>query len=306
MKKITFIILVLIACILWGSAFAGAKIGFQYVGPIHLSGLRFTLAGLLLVPVLLFNGTSWRESFKHWRFMLLFGFIQTYLQYGLFFMGLNDTPGAVAAVISGSGPLFVAVMAHFTISNDRFTLRKILSISMGMLGVIFISVSKGVFESMGSVFYLGITYLLLSNIVGSSTNIIVAKSKRNLSPIMLTSFANFSGGIMLYITAYFVEGIDYSASYPLEFYIALVWLAIIPAAAFSIWYYLLKQKDVKVSELNIWKFIVPVVGAIFSWLLLPGEYPDWKTIVGIITISLSIIILQAPGRPSGGWFKRVK
>ena len=74
-----------IACLLWGSAFAGAKIGLQYAEPIFLSGVRFALAGLLLVPVMVF----WRVDFfsevtKHWKFMLLFSVVQTFMQYGLF------------------------------------------------------------------------------------------------------------------------------------------------------------------------------------------------------------------------------
>ena len=44
-------ILAIFACLLWGSAFAGAKIGFEYTTPLHLSGMRFMLAGLLLIPI---------------------------------------------------------------------------------------------------------------------------------------------------------------------------------------------------------------------------------------------------------------
>ena len=36
-------ILAIFACLLWGSAFAGAKIGFEYTTPLHLSGMRFML-----------------------------------------------------------------------------------------------------------------------------------------------------------------------------------------------------------------------------------------------------------------------
>lgn len=68
----------ILACLLWGSAFAGAKIGFEYAEPIYLSGLRFTLAGLLLVPVMWAKGVNLTSAFRHWRFMLLFAFMQTY------------------------------------------------------------------------------------------------------------------------------------------------------------------------------------------------------------------------------------
>ena len=46
----------------------------------------------------------------------------------------------------------------------------------------------------------------------------------------------------------------------------------------------------KVSELNLWKFIIPIVGAILSWLLVPGEKPEWLTITGMIIITSSLVL----------------
>ena len=98
---------------------------------------------------------------------------------------------------------------------------------------------------------------------------------------------------MLFIASLFVEGIEpLYQDLPSRFYIALTWLAIIPAAGFSIWYYLLSQPGIKVSELNIWKFTIPIVGVILSWILLPEEKPTFNTIIGILIISASLIIIQ--------------
>lgn len=282
------------ACILWGSAFAGAKIGFEYMPPVLLSGFRFSLAGLLLLPLLLHKKVPIVETVKlNWRFMTLFAFAQTFLQYGLFFMGLNKVSASTSAIIIGAGPLFVAVMAHLTMKNDRMTLRKIIAIAMGIAGVVFISLRKGSVSSGNSEFYIGVALLLSSNLIGGYTNIMVAKYKRRLSPILLTSFANFCGGIMLIAVGSVTE--DYpSVTLPPEFFAALVWLAIIPAAGFSIWYTLLQKPGVKVSELNMWKFIIPVTGCVLSWIILPGETPDISSVIGIFIITLALQILQMP------------
>lgn len=284
----------ILACIIWGSAFAGAKIGFEYAPPIFLSGMRFTLAGLLLVPVMIAKGVDLRPVVKHWRFVLLFALIQTFLQYGLFFMGLNKVPGATAAIIIGAGPLFVAIMAHLTLKDDKLTVRKIIAIVLGLSGVVFISLTKGELTSNDPNFYAGVGLLVLSNIIGSYTNIMVVKKRSyNISPIALTSFANFTGGLMLLITALILEKPEIKV-YPTEFYFALLWLAFIPASAFSIWYSLLQKPGVKVSELNMWKFVVPVSGVILSWLFLPGEKPDMYSVIGIIIITAALLMLQLP------------
>lgn len=292
-----------LACLLWGSAFAGAKIGFQYADPILLSGMRFTLAGLLLVPVMIAQKVDFRGAFKHWKFMLVFAFLQTFLQYGLFFLGLDKVPGSTSAIIIGAGPLFVAIMAHLTLRDDKMTLRKTLAIILGISGVVFISLAKGSeLAGVDSSFWAGVGLLVLSNLVGSYTNIMVVKKKEyHISPVVLTSFANFTGGVMLFVTSLIVER-PQIGPYPGEFYFALVWLAMIPATAFSLWYGLLNKPGVKVSELNMWKFIVPVAGVVLSWLLLPGEQPDVPSVIGIVVITLALQLVQMPEH----FFKRRK
>lgn len=295
----SYYVLAIFATTLWGSAFAGAKIGFEYMPPIMLSGLRFSLAGMLLLPMVLIFKIPFREQLKHWRFMLLFGSIQTLLQYGLFYMGLDLIPGAVAAIIIGSGPLFIAVLAHFTLPNDKLNARNVFAVLLGVAGVVSISLSGDSISADTPHFYRGVALLILSNIIGSYTNIMVVKKDAGISPVMLTMVANLFGGIMLFIISLFAEPTEslyqaFNFSLPLEFYFALLWLAFIPAAAFSAWYHLLSRPDVRVSELNIWKFIIPFVGVLFSWIFLPGEDPTWSSAIGIVIISMALLVLQLP------------
>jgi drug/metabolite transporter (DMT)-like permease len=289
-----------LACLLWGSAFAGAKIGFQYADPILLSGMRFTLAGLLLVPVMVATKTDLRGALRHWPFMLLFALVQTFLQYGLFFMGLDKVPAALSAIIIGAGPLFVALMAHIALPDDRMTVRKTAAIALGLSGVVFISLAGGGLGATDPNFWGGVGLLVLSNVIGSYTNIMVVRRKGdNISPVALTSFANFTGGLMLLAASLLFEhpvlgSVSDGAVTPppLMFWVALVWLAIIPAGAFSLWYGLLQRPGVKVSELNVWKFLVPVTGCVLAWLLLPDESPDLPSIVGITIIVGALWLLQ--------------
>lgn len=260
-----------------------------------LSGVRFTLAGLLLVPMVFITKLNWREQLsQNWRFMLLFGFVQSFLQYGIFYMGLNLVPGAISAIIIGAGPLFIAVMAHITLENDKLNARKIFAVMLGLAGVVSISITGDEFATSDK-FYLGVALLVTSNLIGSYTNIMIVKNPNKISSMLLTLVSNLSGGVMLFLTSLFLEPTDaLHHSLPMEFYLAITWLAIIPAAGFTIWYYLLSLPGVKVSELNIIKFVIPIVGVILSWLMLPGEYPTWGTIIGIVIISSALIVLQLP------------
>lgn len=218
-------------------------------------------------------------------------------------MGLNLVPGAVSAIIIGSGPLFATVMAHLTLKNDKVNARTIFALALGLSGVISISLT-GDSIATSEHFYIGVALLLISNLIGSYTNIMVVKHGSGLSSMMLTMVSNFSGGVMLFLTSLFIEPTEaLHTALPLEFYLALLWLAIIPAAGFSIWYYLLSLPEVKVSELNILKFTIPIVGVLLSWLLLPNEYPTWGTVVGIVIITSSVLVLQLKPSVIKGYFE---
>ena len=101
----------------------------------------------------------------------------------------------------------------------------------------------------------------------------------------------------MYLVALPVEGIP-EGPLPARYWLILGWLAIMAAAAFSIWFKLLQRPGVKVSELNLWKFIIPVVGAILSWILVSEEKPDWLTIIGIFIITFSLILFFARNNKS--------
>ncbi|MBE0677293.1 MAG: hypothetical protein IH592_00875 [Bacteroidales bacterium] len=46
------------------------------------------------------------------------------------------------------------------------------------------------------------------------------------------------------------------------------------------------------------KFIIPVFGAILSWIIVPGEHADWVTVAGMVIISFSLIwFFGFTGRP---------
>lgn len=64
--------------------------------------------------------------------------------------------------------------------------------------------------------------------------------------------------------------------------------------AFSLWFVLLKRPGVKVSELNLWKFIIPVCGAALSWIFLPEESPQLILVLGMICIALAIVLFNLP------------
>ena len=47
-------LLMLLTAIIWGSAFIAQRMGMDSIGPFLYTGLRFTLASIVLLPLILF------------------------------------------------------------------------------------------------------------------------------------------------------------------------------------------------------------------------------------------------------------
>lgn len=281
-------ILAIIATFLWSTAFVGIKIGLHYTQPIQFAGVRFFMAGLMILP-LIRNKKSIIPTIKNnLGFIIKIAVFQTFLQYTFFYLGIEKLSGALSAIIIGGGPLFIAIMAHFLMPNDKLDLKKSIGILIGFLGITLVALAKDSSLPKTSVLLIGIAFLVLANINMGYTNIFIAKNKKSIHPLILSSSSLLIGGLMLMLFSTTIETIDIGIK-PTEYYFSLIWLSFVSAGAISIWTKLLQTKGVVVSTLNMWKFIVPVFGAILSWVILPDEKPQILSIIGIILISISLL-----------------
>ena len=281
--------LAILACLLWSTAFVGVKIGLRYSDPFSFAGIRFMLAGLMLIPFWWKRRSTFRVIRENIKVILLVSFFQTFFMHGLFYLGMTMVSGALAAILIGASPLTAAVVAHFFMANDAMTLPKSISLCIGMSGVVILSVSRLPWASpTGFVEFTGILLLFICTISSALGNVLVAREKSDIDPVFLNSFQIFLGGFFLFLVSLFLEGMP-DRIFPLEYYAALLWLSLLSAVAFTLWFVLLQRPGVKVSQLNLWKFIIPVFGAILSWVLLPGESPQFFPVIGMICIAVSIV-----------------
>ncbi len=286
------------ACLLWSTAYAGIKLGLQYDTPFHFAGLRFMISSLMILPFTIRPSEYVRMIKDNWKVTLWVMVLQTLINYSLFYVGLNILPGALGAVIVGSQPLVTAVVAAMMHREEKLTKHKIITIVFGISGVILISAGRQAFRMGTAVEFIGVLMILGANIATATSNVFVSLKSKGMNPLVLSSATLGVGGLILFLVAIPLEGLPVNPR-PTEYWIDLIWLSFMSAAAFSIWFRLLQRPGVKVSELNLFKFIIPVVGAILSWLLVPGENPEWLTITGMIIISGSLIMFYLTTREPG-------
>jgi drug/metabolite transporter (DMT)-like permease len=292
LKKRYGMIMGIFACFLWSTAFAVVKIGFKYVpAPLTFAGMRFTLAGILLIPF------CWRRNIltllaTHRKVITYVALLNVGIGYAFYYIAMKYVSGATAAIVIGTGPLITAVMSHFILDNDRMDRMKFFSILLGIGGVSIIMFNTKPITPLGRKEFMGILLLLVNSTLSSYANIKVAQIKGGIDGRFLTSNQMLWGGSMLLIMGnIFEKGYEVNLSnLPFKFYISLLWLAFVSAAAFSLWFVAIQMEEIKVSELNMLKFIIPVLGAVISWTMLPEESPNASSLIGMFLVFSSLVV----------------
>ncbi|MDC1105863.1 DMT family transporter [Prolixibacteraceae bacterium] len=275
-------VMAIVACLLWSTAFVGIKIGIQYTPPLQFAGIRFMLSGLMILPFIPHKKRIVASIKKHWKYMSLLALMQTVIHYALFYQGVRLIPSSVSAIIIGMGPMFVMSVAHFYSDGDKMNRDKMISVVLGIIGVICVVLGKG--GKMAETSYwmtaVGVGLLLLTNLNSGFVNVLVKSKTENMPPLILTMYTMFMGGVCLFIMGVTTEGFA-GFVFPEPYYYSLAWLSFLSAAAFSLWFTVLQRSEVKVSEINIWKFLIPVSGALLSWTILPNESPSILALIGM-------------------------
>lgn len=288
-------ILSLVSCVLWGSAFPVLKISYvelnlaqgDILGRILLGGVRFFLASILLF---LFTALIFKISLniggKNILKLALLGIFQTGLLYILFYNGIANTTGMKSSIIGALETFFTIIIAHFVYEDDRIDKNKTLGIILGFTGIILTNWGQG-FSSEFS--FWGEGLLIISSFIGSVSAIYVKKLCKELHPFVVTSYQMFFGALlMLAISMGRLrgEGLNFTPKATG----LLIYSAFLSAVSFAIWYTLLKYN--KAGEISMFRFIIPVSGALLSAIFIPGERFTIMLLAALILVSAGIVVVN--------------
>ena len=294
-KKPFPLIFSIISCILWGSAFPVLKISYEelsftggdVLGRIALGGLRFFLASLLL---LLFTAFVAKESLnlkkKDFTRLFILGLVQTGIMYILFYNGVANTTGIKSSIIQGLETFFTIILAHFIYKNDKINGSKAIGIIFGFAGIILTNWSG---DFTGGFTLYGEGFLMISSLIGALCAIYVKKISEEISPLLITSYQLLFGSLlMLGLGAPRMVSLVESFT-PLAAGL-LVYSALLSSVAFALWFTLLKYN--KAGEISVYRFIIPVSGAVLSAIFIPSETFTLNIAISVALVALGIGIVN--------------
>jgi drug/metabolite transporter (DMT)-like permease len=118
--------------LIWGSTYLAMRVAVSGLPPFFMAGGRFVAAGLVLLAFLRFRGAPWPTA-REWLMATPVGFLMFVVGNGMVSVAEQHLGSGVAAVVTGTMPLWAAAMARFF--GERVTAREWVALVLGFGGV---------------------------------------------------------------------------------------------------------------------------------------------------------------------------
>ena len=287
-----------LCCLLWGSAVPAVKFGYGLIGIapgdtpslLLFAGMRFCLAGLMLIGYGLLSGRRVLLTPKRLGEVTLLGLGQTSVQYICYYVGLAHTTAVKTSILSSSLVFFSVILAHFIYVDDKLNRRKALGCLIGFAGVVAVNFAANAFDFRFSL--MGEGLLLVSTFSGSLAAIYGRRLSQDMDATVMTGWQLLLGGLVL--TAMGVMGGGHFASFSIGAGLLVIYLAAVSAVAFALWSLLLKHNPV--GSVAVFNFEIPIFGAILAALVLGESVLEWKNLVALVLVSIGIYLVTTKGR----------
>ena len=218
--------------------------------------------------------------------LILFGITQTALQYYFFYNGLAKTTGMQGAILASSGTFFTVMLAHYFYVNDKMNWQKTIGLLAGFAGIVVVNWGQGLQISFQMT---GEGYMILAALTGAVGTIMAKEMAVGIHPFALTGWQLTIGSVLLLAIGLPQLQENAMSFTPLGWWL-FVYSAFLSAAAFGLWYSILKYN--KAGEISIYKFVTPVSGAILSAMFIPGEKLTLLVVAALVFVSIGFIAIN--------------
>lgn len=272
-------------CVVWGTTWIFIKLGLADLPPVSFAAMRFSVACLLLLPIIFYRKIELPKGGKIWLIIVITGLLQFFFNYGLLFWGEQHITSGLAAVLQATIPAFGLVLARIYV-GEKITALKIISILLGLLGVAVIF-REQLFLN-GHLAFLG-SLAVVAGAFGAAYASVLTKAKGlSLNPASLVFGQMLVGQIPLWLVGFALEGNPLAFHWTRQAVVCVFYLAIVGSiVAFWLYYWLLSKIDV--TKAMMISFVTPLVAVFVGSFF--GEKLEIETLFGGILILLSVFLI---------------
>ena len=219
--------------------------------------------------------------------LAVIGIFNTAVPFALISWGQQFIDSAVSSILSGSVPLFVAILAHYFLKDDRLTWERLAGVLVGFGGVV-VLIGQGSAAG-GGVGMLAQLAVLLAMVFYAFSAVYTRLKAREISPVIQALMPLVIADVLLWLLVPFTE-LPFQIPQLFSTWGAILWLAVISSGiAYLLYYYLLHS--IGPTRTLLVTYMFPLIGVISGAVFL-GETIDLWMVTGGALVLFSVLIVN--------------
>ncbi|NIS72083.1 MAG: EamA family transporter [Proteobacteria bacterium] len=276
----------LLACFLWATNYIVTRWGLAEVPPLTLTGVRYLLASLILIPFMGLRGDR-QKNYGPGRIwpILVYGLFATAGAFGFLTVSMTVIGSGRASIITNTHPFYTLIVARLFL-QEEITGRKILSLCLGFMGIFLVlSPELGGRHSHP----LGNLFALFAALCFSAANSFGQKISPGYDTRVLTAGQMLAGALLLLGISTVLE-VREILQISLYGWMAISYLAVFSSLLpFLIWIHLLKFYEA--STLSLFVFSIPLLASLLSFLIFRERF-SLSTLCGLALITCGLLLIR--------------
>ena len=277
--------------IVWGSTYLGIRVMVEDLPPLFSAGVRFLIAGLLMLGWAKWKGLSLPQRPQDWGWLATTGILMLVGANGLVTWAEQWVDSSQAALIVATAALWIAGIGSLGAQGERVHPAALFGLVLGLIGVA-VLVGQGVHLRQAPVTaYLG---MLAAPALWALGSILSKRKHVNCPPLMSATLQVLIAGATLTVLG-LLNGEHAEWNWSPRSLAALAYLVVFGTCiGYTCYYWLVHQ--VSPSTLGTNAYVNPAVAVLLgAWLL--DEHLGPLQITGTLVILGSVIIVTLASRP---------
>ncbi|MGH8249428.1 MAG: EamA family transporter [Steroidobacteraceae bacterium] len=280
-----------ITYLVWGSSYFATKIMVTDEPPLVAAGLRFSVAGILLMAFAWWRSGPPVLSRIELRHVLAMAILSVLFSNACYVIAMQHVQSNTAALLNATPSLWIAWLGTFGRRSKPVSGPAKVGLLVGLGGVLLVLAPKGGFHLAG----LGWQLLILLGCLSWSLGTIYHRNSdaRN-PPLMFVAMQMLAGGLGLLLAAA-ASGETLAIQWTPRALAAFLFLTLVSSClAYSAYAWLTVHTSPVV--VGSYGYVCPAVAALIGWLAL-GETLAWSQLAGMAVILLGVALVTGYLRP---------
>jgi drug/metabolite transporter (DMT)-like permease len=287
-------------CFVWGTTYLAIRVAIETLPVFLFPGLRFTIAGLILMTIRLAMKDPLPRTAAEWWNLALIGALMVGVGNVAVVWAEHFVTSGFAALLVATAPFWMALMESFRATGERTTPRKVAGMAIGFAGVVILVAPELSGSKFDLRFLLGVLALQAGTIAWNFGSIRSKYHAPKTSPLMSAALQMILGGGMVAIIG-LANGDAANFRFNGKTLAAFLYLVVFGSIiAYGSYVYALSH--LKTSTVSFYAYVNPAVAVFLGWLIL-DEPLGWNAIVAMIVIFAGMALVHtapkaAPAAPA--------